>query len=197
MRRLLALVLLTVALATTGCAAPKTSCTNGVCVATDPDGIDHAWPEPAPETPGNLPATVGPLPKVTDRAGKRELPTAIPPGFPVNPTKSKGRDARIGFWMRRIGTGEVEIQTQIAEGRSTPYLTHDREWHEYDYARRGTLVMLWISRNPPSDREDIECWITVDGEIPDPATRPDNVLPFNPHVINSSPFNCYVSVWVY
>jgi hypothetical protein len=195
-RRALAAVLVAVALLSAGCSAPRTSCTNGVCVATDPDGIDHAWPEPAPETPGNLPATVGPIPAVTDRAGKKELPTAIPPGFPVN-SPSESRDARIGFWMRRIGTGEVEIVTQIADRMSEPHLTYDREWHEYDYARRGTLVMMWISRNPPSDREDIECWITVDGEILNAATRPDGVANFNAHAINSSPFNCFVSTWVY
>lgn len=193
MRRLLTAVLVSVALAAAGCAAPKTSCTNGVCVATDPDGLDHAWPEPAPETPARKPR---PVPAVTDRAGKKELPTAIPPGFPVNsPTES--RDARIGFFMRRIGTGEVEIQTQIADRISDVLFTRDREWREYDYAPRGTLVMLWISRNPPSDREDIECWVTVDGKIPNPATRPDGFPVFGPHAINSSPFNCFVSAWVY
>jgi hypothetical protein len=195
MRKILAAVLVAVALASAGCSAPRTSCTNGVCVATDPDGLDHIWPEPAPETP---PAErPKPLPAVTDRAGKKELPTAIPPGFPINPSRSPSRDARIGFFMRRVGTGEVEIVTQIADRASQPYLTRDREWHEYDYARRGTLVLMWISRNPPSDREDIECWITVDGEILNAATRPDGVANFNAHAINSSPFNCFVSVWVY
>jgi hypothetical protein len=191
-----ALALVLALLLPAACGASRTSCTNGVCVQTDPDGLDHVWPEPVPE-PTGLAKKPGPV--RTDSKGKKLPAMTIPPGAPVNPQPSKTKQARrVEFHMKRTEqTGAtVEIEWAINGQHVTPIPAYAQGgWRQVEWLNPGASVHLWISRNP-GNKATIRCWITVNGKIPSPAGRPDGVPMFAADGSSKSPFDCYVSAWI-
>jgi len=194
LRVALSLLLLSALVLVHGCAAPKTSCTNGVCVATDPDGLDHIWPEPVPETPA------APAQKPDREVKGKGLPTVPPAAWPN--TKRPRKDHRVEFHMQRVGTPPIEIEyTPQVNRRSGPVFIEEgkRDWRKVEWVRGPGMVMLWVTRvrvDGIADRDLIKCWITVDGEIPDNRNRPDGVPSFKADGQSTGLFDCYVSAWV-
>jgi hypothetical protein len=199
-RKLAAVVVAAIFLAPTIACATQTGECGGVkelpCpigdggVAPREDGIDHAWPEPAPEDPA---------PAQTDSAGKKTLPTAIPPGAPVNPQPSKTKQARrVELHMKRTeqSGATVEIEWAINGQHMLPIPAYAQGgWRRVEWLNPGTTVHLWISRNP-GNKATIRCWITINGKIPSAANRPDGVPMFAAEGHARSPFDCYVSAWI-
>jgi hypothetical protein len=189
-----ALVLAIAAGLLTGCAGAKTSCIQGTCVVTGQSaGPDHLWPEPAPETPG-------PAKKVDKKV--KSLPTALPPGVVPNPKPSR-RSHRVEFHVQRVGTPPIEVEWSVPPSRrSGPIFLAEgeRDWRDVEWAVGPGMAHLWVSRviagQASRDRERIKCWITVDGQIPDNANRPDGVPSFKADGESTGLFDCYVSAWI-